>query len=68
MRRFFRRQLTYFLVGFIIAFTIYLFVRFNADAVLLGLGIGAATGVATCVGIYLLGRRFPEDADDAKKA
>ncbi len=66
MRRFFRRQLTYFLVGFVVAFIIYLFVRFNADAVFLGLVIGAASGLATCVAIYLLERRFPDDRPDPK--
>lgn len=58
MGRFFRRQLTYFLGGFVAAFVLYLFIRFSADAVLLGMVIGAASGVATCIIIAYLERRF----------
>jgi cell division protein FtsW (lipid II flippase) len=61
MGKFFRRQLTYFLVGFVIAFMIYLFVRFDADAIILGVIIGAAAGVALCIGIALLERRFEKE-------
>ncbi len=69
MRRFIRRQVSYFLMGFVVAFVVYLFVRFDADAVILGLVIGAGGGLATAVGITLLERRFPDepDVDDAKK-
>ena len=61
MRKFIRRQLTYFLVGFIITFVIYLFVRFDADQVILGVVIGAVGGVALAAGLFWLGRRFPDD-------
>ena len=60
MARFFRRQLTYFLIGFVVAFVIYLFVRYDADQIILGVVIGAVAGVVLCVGIWLLGRRFDE--------
>ncbi len=65
MGRFFRRQLTYFLIGFVIAFVIYLFVRFNADQIILGVVIGAGAGVGLCVGIALLERRFQDSAKPA---
>jgi cell division protein FtsW (lipid II flippase) len=60
MWSFFRRQLNYFLIGFIIAFVIYLFIRYDADDILLGVVIGAVAGVALSIGLYLLERRFPE--------
>jgi hypothetical protein len=60
MRRFVRKQLTIFLVGFVVAFIIYLFVRFNVDQVVLGVVIGAGAGLALNVTLYLLERRFPE--------
>lgn len=62
MWHFLRRQLTYFLVGFVITFVIYLFVRFNADAVLLGLVIGAVGGLALAAALFWLERRFPDES------
>ena len=70
MRRFVRKQLTYFLAGFVIAFVLYLFVRFDFDKIILGLVIGAVAGVALCFGVAALERRFPDEPDapaDAKK-
>ena len=61
MQRFFRRQLTIFLVGFVISFVIFLFIRFNADAVFLGMAIGAGVGVATCFLVAFLNRKFFND-------
>ncbi len=61
MRKFFRKQLTYFLIGFVIAFVIYLFVRYNADAILLGVVIGAGGGLGVCAVMAYLSRRFPDD-------
>ena len=61
MRKFFRRQLTYFLIGFLITFIIYLFVRFNFDQVVLGVVIGAVGGVTLATLLFWLGRKFPDD-------
>ena len=60
MWAFFRRQALYFLVGFVIAFVIYLFIRFDTDAVLLGIGIAAVAGVALSVFLWWLEGRFEE--------
>lgn len=60
MWTFFRRQLNYFLIGFIIAFTVYLFVRFDADAIVLGILIGALGGAALSAGLFYAERRFPD--------
>jgi hypothetical protein len=68
MRRFLRKQFSYFMIGFVIAFVIYLFVRYNVDAILLGLIIGIAGGVASAFGITWLERRFPDDAQAAPQA
>ena len=46
MYAFLRKQLTVFLVGFVVAFVVYLCVRFVADKVLLGIVISAGVGVA----------------------
>ena len=61
MAKFFRKQLTYFLIGFVAAFVLYLFIRFSADAVLLGVVIGTFAGAALCVALGLLERRFDDD-------
>ena len=61
MRKFFRKQLTYFLIGFVIAFVIYLFVRYNADQIILGVVIGAGGGVGVSAVMWYLERRFPDD-------
>lgn len=58
MQKFFRRQLTIFLVGFVIAFVIYLFIRFSADTVLLGVVIGAAVGIGTCFAVAFVNRKY----------
>jgi cell division protein FtsW (lipid II flippase) len=63
MRRFVRKQLTYFLIGFVISFVIYLFARFDSDKVILGVVIGAFVGIGLCVGIALLERQFPDEPD-----
>ncbi len=61
MWNFLRRQLTYFLIGFVITFVIYLFVRFSADAILLGIVIGLGGGAAVMVGLFWLERQFPAE-------
>jgi hypothetical protein len=55
-----RRATLYFLVGFVIAFVIYLFIRFDANLVLVGIAIGAAAGVVVAAILLLLEHRFPE--------
>jgi hypothetical protein len=60
MWSFLRRQFLYFLVGFVATFVIYLFVRFDADKVLLGVAIGAVGGIVLAIVLFALERRFPE--------
>ncbi len=62
MRRFLRRQLTYFLIGFVLTFIVYLFIRFNSDAVILGVVISAGGGFAVAVALFWLERKFPDDS------
>lgn len=64
MWHFLRRQLNYFLIGFVIAFVVYLFFRFDANDVILGVLIGIVAGVALSIGLFFLERRFPERAPD----
>jgi len=61
MWTFLRRQFTYFLIGFIVTFVIYLFVRFDADQVVLGVVIGAVGGAVLAIALFLLERRFPDE-------
>jgi len=67
MRRFVRRQLTYFLIGFVITFVGYLFVRFDADKVILGVVIGAGGGIALGMALGWLEHKFP-DAPETPRA
>jgi mannose/fructose/N-acetylgalactosamine-specific phosphotransferase system component IIC len=60
MWSFLRRQFLYFLIGFVLTFVIYLFVRFDADKVLLGVAIGAVGGILAAIVLFALERRFPE--------
>jgi hypothetical protein len=60
MWAFFRRQALYFFVGFVVAFVIYLFIRFDADDVLLGIGIAAVAGIAVSAFLGWLETRFDE--------
>ncbi|MCC6383230.1 MAG: hypothetical protein IT304_12045 [Dehalococcoidia bacterium] len=55
-----RRFFHFFTIGFIVAFVIYLFVRWDVDKVIVGVVIGAAGGVVLGIAIFLLERRFPE--------
>ncbi len=61
MYAFLRKELTVFLIGFVIAFVIYLFVRFDPNKVLVGVGVSAAAGVALMIALALLERQFPDD-------
>jgi cell division protein FtsW (lipid II flippase) len=60
MWSFLRRQLLYFLVGFVITFVIYLFVEWEADKVVTGAAIAIAGGIVLSLGLFFLERRFPE--------
>ena len=60
MWSFLRRQLNYFLIGFVVGFVIYLFLRYDADDILLGIVIGAVTGLALSIALFALERRFPD--------
>ena len=67
MWHYLRRMLSVFLIGFVIAFVLYLFVRFDADDVIVGMVIGAAAGLVLSIAVAFLERRFPDDtpaADD----
>jgi cell division protein FtsW (lipid II flippase) len=61
MRKFVRKQLTYFLIGFVVAFVVYLFARFDANKVIWGVAVGAGVGIALCIAIAILERRFPDE-------
>lgn len=51
----------FFLIGFVVTFIIYLFVRWDPDKVLLGVVIGGIVGIATSWAIWVLERRFPDN-------
>ena len=56
-----RQALLYFLMGFTIAFLIYLFIRFDAAQIMFGVAIGTVVGVITAGGLLLLEHRFPDE-------
>lgn len=60
MWSFLRRQLNYFLIGFVATFIVYLFIRFDSDKVLLGVVLGSGGGLLLTVAIFWLERRFPD--------
>lgn len=60
MWAFVRRLALYFLVGFLIAFMVYLFIRFETDAVLLGVAISAGAGIALAAILWWLERRYDD--------
>ncbi len=68
MRRFVRRQLTYFLIGFVITFVAYLFVRFDADKVILGVVIGAVGGIVLGIALFWLEHKFPDEPEAPRTA
>jgi hypothetical protein len=65
MWSFLRREFLYFLIGFVATFIVYLFIRFDADAVILGVVIGAVGGVVLAVVLFFLERKFPDRVPDA---
>ena len=60
MWSFLRRQGGYFLVGFVIAFVIYLMFKLDRNELITGLVIGAAAGIVLSGALFWLERRFPE--------
>lgn len=58
MWAFLRKQALYFLVGFVLCFVVYLFVRFNADAVILGLALSVVAGLIFSFALWWAERRF----------
>jgi hypothetical protein len=62
MGSFFRRAREYFMIGFIITFIVYLYIKLDGDDLLLGIIIAAAGGIALAVALFILGSRFPDEA------
>jgi multisubunit Na+/H+ antiporter MnhE subunit len=62
MWSFLRRQFLYFLIGFVITFVLYLFVRFDANKVILGVGVGIIGGLVLSAVLFMLERRFPDQS------
>ncbi|WP_322818730.1 hypothetical protein [Tepidiforma sp.] len=60
MFRALRPYLNAFLIGFIVTFVVYLFIRFNAADIVLGLVIAAIGGVALLFSYIYLARKFGE--------
>ena len=60
-----RQASLYFLIGFTIAFVIYLFVRFDANEVLIGMAIGAGAGVIVAAVLIWLEHRYPDPPSDS---
>jgi len=58
MFRALRPYLNAFLIGFILTFVIYLFIRFNASDIVLGIVIAAVGGAALLVAYVCLDRKF----------
>jgi len=55
-----RRFWHFFLVGFIVTFVVYVFVRLDKDKILLGLLLAVVVGLVLSIGLALLERRFPD--------
>ncbi|HMS60491.1 MAG TPA: hypothetical protein PKA49_16770 [Tepidiformaceae bacterium] len=60
MWSFLRRQLNYFLIGFVLTFVVYLFIRFDSDKVILGVVLGIGGGLVLSGALFMLERRFPD--------
>jgi len=61
MFRALRRYLNAALIGFIITFVIYLFVRFDPDKILLGIVISLIGAAGSLIGYVYLDRKFGND-------
>lgn len=61
MFRALRRFINAFLIGFLVTFVIYLFIRFDPSDVVLGVVIAAIGGAGAVAGYVYLDRRFGED-------
>ncbi len=53
-----RRYLNAALIGFIITFVVYLFVRFDPDKIILGIVISLIGAVGSLIGYIYLDRKF----------
>lgn len=60
MMHFIRRRLLWFLIGFVAAFLVYLFIKFDANEIFEGLSIAVAVGFGVSVLVFFLERRFPD--------
>jgi hypothetical protein len=58
MWAFLRRQGLYFLLGFVLCFIVYLFVRFDPDAVFLGIVLSVAAGITLSTFLWWMEGRF----------
>ena len=54
-----RREALYVLSGFVVTFLIYLFIVFDADKVMRGMGIGLLGGAGVAILIFVLERWVP---------
>ncbi len=68
MWTFLKRRLLWFLIGFVAVFLGYLFVRYNVDAIILGMFIGSAGGATVSLVVFFLERRFPDDPAPVENA
>ncbi|MCL4242452.1 MAG: hypothetical protein KJ048_13975 [Dehalococcoidia bacterium] len=56
-----RRYLNAALIGFIVTFVVYLFVRFDPDKIVLGIVISLIGAAAALIGYIYLDRKFGSD-------
>lgn len=61
MWTFLKRRLLWFLIGFVVVFLGYLFVRYNPDSIILGMFIASAGGAFVSILVYYLERKFPDE-------
>lgn len=60
MWQFIRHYTNYLLIGFVLTFIVYLFIRFDSDKVILGVVIGIGGGLILATALFWLERRFPD--------
>ena len=61
-----RREALYVLSGFVVTFLIYLFIVFDTDEVLRGMGIGLLGGAGVAILIFVLDRWMPGRGDKSQ--
>lgn len=66
MRRFFRRQITYFVWGFAAALLVIIAIDVGFGRLVNYAAIAAAAGVVVSAIIFMLDRRFPDDTPTAE--